>query len=205
MRRRKLLTIAGVVAVLVLSMKDVRCGNNAKEVVLYVSPSGNDSWSGRLPSPNKKKTDGPFATLQRALNEIAKLKAQSAGMLTQPVTIMLRGGVYFLDEPVTITPEHSGNEKNMLIICAYKDEKPVLSGGRKIVGWRKLSQSELPSELKAVAQKGLDVWAAQIPEVKEGKWFFRQLWVNGKRAIRARYPNKGYLQVAEVLDVTPQT
>jgi hypothetical protein len=197
--------MAGVVAVLVLSMNDVRCGNNAKEVVLYVSPSGNDSWSGRLPSPNKKKTDGPFATLQRALNEIAKLKAQSAGMLTQPVTIMLRGGVYFLDEPVTITPEHSGNEKNMLIICAYKDEKPVLSGGRKIVGWRKLSQSELPSELKAVAQKGLDVWAAQIPEVKEGKWFFRQLWVNGKRAIRARHPNKGYLQVAEVLDVTKET
>jgi parallel beta-helix repeat protein len=113
--------------------------------------------------------------------------------LRQPVTIYLRGGIYFLTEPITITPEHSGTEKFPVTIAAYRNERPILSGGRKIVGW------------KPTTVNGRKVWSAEIPEVKEGKWFFRQLWVNGKRAIRARHPNKGYLQVAEVLDVTPQT
>ncbi|HOV76994.1 MAG TPA: hypothetical protein PLS24_03140, partial [Sedimentisphaerales bacterium] len=33
---------------------------------IYVSPSGNDSWSGQIAQPNAQKTDGPVATLQRA-------------------------------------------------------------------------------------------------------------------------------------------
>ncbi|MFA0748524.1 MAG: hypothetical protein ACO2PL_09415, partial [Armatimonadota bacterium] len=162
-------------------------------VTFYVAVNGNDSWSGRLPSPNRTKTDGPFATLKRALEAVKTLKEQQGGTLRQPVTIYLRGGTYFLTEPITITPEHSGTEKFPVTIAAYRNERPILSGGRKIVGW------------KPTTVNGRKVWVAEIPEVKEGKWFFRQLWVNGKRAIRARHPNKGYLQVAEVLDVTPQT
>ena len=42
----------------------------AKEEVLYVSVQGNDAWSGRLPEPNAAKTDGPFATLERARDAI---------------------------------------------------------------------------------------------------------------------------------------
>lgn len=174
-------------------------GGQAKGIVLYVSPSGNDKWSGKLPSPNARKTDGPFATLQRALDEVKRLRADFGGMLRQPVTIQLRGGTYFLNEPILITPEHSGNEQCKLTICAYGDEKPILSGGRRIAGWRRLSAGELPEQLR---EKPVEVWAAQIPEVKDGRWFFRQLWVNGKRARRARHPNSGYLNVAEVMDKT---
>ena len=32
----------------------------------YVSPSGNDNWSGTLANPNQSLTDGPFATIDRA-------------------------------------------------------------------------------------------------------------------------------------------
>jgi hypothetical protein len=48
---------------------------------LYVSPNGNDSWSGRLASPNRTRTDGPFATLERARDAIRALKraGQAAG------------------------------------------------------------------------------------------------------------------------------
>lgn len=164
-----------------------------KGIVFYVAPNGNDAWSGKLASPNKRKTDGPFTTLQRALDVIRDLKREQGGILKQPVTIYLRGGTYFLTEPVTITPEHSGTEKCPVTIAAYRREHPILSGGRRINSWREATLN------------GRRVWAAEIPEVREGKWFFRQLWVNGQRAVRARHPNKGYLQVAEVLDVTPQT
>lgn len=36
------------------------------EEILYLSPSGNDAWSGTLPAPNPGKSDGPLATLERA-------------------------------------------------------------------------------------------------------------------------------------------
>lgn len=182
----------GVALSVFLGVSVVRAQKQSS-VTFYVAVNGNDSWSGRLPSPNRTKTDGPFATLKRALEAVKTLKEQQGGTLRQPVTIYLRGGIYFLTEPITITPEHSGTEKFPVTIAAYRNERPILSGGRKIVGW------------KPTTVNGRKVWIAEIPEVKEGKWFFRQLWVNGKRAIRARHPNKGYLQVAEVLDVTPQT
>ncbi|NLH16219.1 MAG: hypothetical protein GX455_06545, partial [Phycisphaerae bacterium] len=49
---------------------------------LYVSPQGNDRWSGSLAMPNSEKTDGPMATLVAARDAIRK--RTSAGPLTQP-------------------------------------------------------------------------------------------------------------------------
>ena len=36
----------------------------------YVAPDGNDGWSGRSPKANADRTDGPFATLERARDAI---------------------------------------------------------------------------------------------------------------------------------------
>lgn len=38
----------------------------ALDSVIFVSVGGNDSWSGSLPEPNAGKTDGPFASFERA-------------------------------------------------------------------------------------------------------------------------------------------
>src|SRR6058998_2957922 len=61
---------------------------SAQEVLFYVSPEGNDAWSGKLAATNVDKTDGPFATVGKARDTIRQLKAQ--GPLTQPVTVYLR-------------------------------------------------------------------------------------------------------------------
>lgn len=47
---------------------------------------------------------------------------------------------------------------------------------------------------------GKRLWVGDVPEVREGKLFFRELWVNNQRAIRARHPHHGYLKVADVPD-----
>jgi parallel beta-helix repeat protein len=162
-------------------------------VSFYVAPNGKDTWSGKIVRPNTAETDGPFATLQRAFEAVAELKDQKGGVLDQPVTIYLRGGIYFLSKPIVITPEHSGTELCPITVEAYQNEKPIISGGKRISGW------------KEVEVNGKQLWATEIPEVKKEKWFFHQLWVNGKRATRARHPNQGYLRVAEVLDVNSKT
>ena len=59
---------------------------------VYVSPTGNDSWSGRLSDANAERSDGPLATLARARDLVRELKL--SGRLSGPATVWLRGGRY---------------------------------------------------------------------------------------------------------------
>jgi len=100
--------------------------------------------------------------------------------------VVLRGGTYLMPEPLVLTPANS-----KLTIEAYTGEQPILSGGRRIENWRKE---------KFV---GRDVFVADVPGVKEGERFFRQLWINDARATRARQPNRcAYFHVKESPDAT---
>jgi hypothetical protein len=148
---------------------------SAHAAALHVAPDGNDSWSGKLAGPNRDRSDGPLASLQGARDAVRKLKA--AGPLAEPVRVVVAEGNYALTAPVVFSPEDSGTEPCPVSYEAARGAKPVFSGGRRITGW----------------QRGTDgVWIAQAPEVKAGRWYFEQLWVNGKRATRARSPNKFY-------------
>ncbi|MCS6831427.1 MAG: hypothetical protein NZ749_12400 [bacterium] len=144
-------------------------------IYLYVSPNGNDSWSGRQPRPNASRTDGPLASLKGARDAVRRLKA--SGQLRTPVHVRFASGSYPLTEPVVFTPEDSGTAQSPIIYEAAPNAKPVLEGGRRIRGFREWKNG---------------IWAAEIPEVREGKWYFRQLFVNDKRAVRARSPNRFY-------------
>ncbi|MEJ7614356.1 MAG: hypothetical protein SQA66_12055, partial [Candidatus Fervidibacter sacchari] len=61
--------VVGVALSIFLEVSVVKAQKQSP-VTFYVAVNGNDSWSGRLPSPNRTKTDGPFATLQRALDAV---------------------------------------------------------------------------------------------------------------------------------------
>ena len=143
---------------------------------LYVSTNGNDRWSGRLAEPNAERTDGPLATLAGARNAVRQRKLK--GELSGPMTVWLRGGRYPVAAPVVFMPDDSAP----VTYAAYPAEQPILDGGKRITGWR-VESSPLPNG------KGSSVrWVADIPEVAEGKWQFRQLFVNGQRRSRARLP-----------------
>jgi hypothetical protein len=120
----------------------------------YVAVHGSDAWSGTLADPNAARTDGPFATLQRARDAVRGLKA--AGPLAEPVTVYLRGGVYRLERAIDFLPEDSGSPKAPTTYAAYRSERPVLSGGRPITGWQPAEGS---------------LWKTAVPGVKEGRWF----------------------------------
>ncbi|MCC6123391.1 MAG: right-handed parallel beta-helix repeat-containing protein [Pirellulales bacterium] len=143
--------------------------------IFYVAPDGNDSWSGKLAAPNADRSDGPLATLAGARDAVRKLKA--LGPLTKNVVVQIRPGTYRLAAPVVFTAEDSGTDKAPIAYVGIPDEEPVLSGGVPITGWHK-------------GKNG--VWTTTVPGVKEGKWYFRSLWVNGKRCVRARTPNEDW-------------
>jgi len=150
------------------------CGASAlpapqQPTLLCVSTRGNDAWSGKLAGPNQAGTDGPFATLARARDEVRKLKA--AG----PVTVQVRGGTYALPATFALAAEDSGTELAPIIWQAYTGETPLLLGGKTINGFE---------PYKGKILKG-DVGAQGLRAV-----YFRQLLCNGRRMDLARYPNR---------------
>ncbi len=154
-------------------------------LTLYVSPTGNDSWSGRVAEPNADHTDGPLATVAKARDAVRSAKAAS-GHLTQPVTVVLRGGVYHQPEPIVFSAIDSGTNECPITYQAYPGEYPIISGGRVIGGWERDDSAQSQSRCEG------RLWRAAVPAVQAGgKWNFNQLFVNGQRRTRARVPNKG--------------
>ncbi|MCG8311166.1 MAG: right-handed parallel beta-helix repeat-containing protein [Cytophagales bacterium] len=114
-----------------------KCSTKENKVNFYISPDGNDSWSGRSDAPNKEGTDGPFRTLAKARDAV---RSEIPGS-KEDVTVMIRGGKYVLDETVVFGPEDSGNEKCRIIYRNYPGERPVFTSGRTISGWEKLEEA----------------------------------------------------------------
>src|SRR5258706_11516915 len=90
----------------------------------FVAKKGNDNWSGKLAAPNAAGSDGPFATVTKA--------QEAAHAATGARTILVRGGTYVLDKPLSFTAADSN-----LTVAAYPNESPVFSGGARITGWKK--------------------------------------------------------------------
>ena len=157
------------------------CVSYAESLFLYVSPDGNDQWSGR--AANASEQDGPFATIERAQQEVRRLK--SVDSLRGPMTVYLRGGVYYLKQEILFTPEDSGREDAPIRYTNYDDETVFISGGRKLTAWRHVRDNR---------------WVCDLPEAKGDSWRFQQLFVNGERRYRARTPNDGYLRVKDAME-----
>jgi len=134
----------------------------ADAVDLYVAPSGNDA--------NPSTKEQPFASLERAREAARDAKATAA------VTVHVRGGRYELAQPLEFNAADSGAKEQPVTWCAYQDEKPVVSGGTVVTGWRRHDER---------------LWAADVPWVRERGRPFCQLFVNGQRRVRARMPNEG--------------
>jgi len=98
---------------------------------------------------------------------------------------MVRGGTYRLAQPFVLKPEDSGTQECPITYAAYPGEKPVLSGGRTITGWTRTQG---------------DLWTAEVPDVRAGKWVFRQLFVNGQLRHRPRLPKEGEYPIAGAIN-----
>ena len=114
----------------------------------------------------------PVKSLQRA----ADLVGKSAGVI--PVTVYLSGGTYALKAPLILGPEQAGTTEAPVHWKALPGEKVIISGGITVSEWEEEKDGS---------------WSASMPNANLDR--FRSLYINGKRATRARYPDQGYLRV----------
>jgi hypothetical protein len=134
----------------------------AQSVSFNVSANGNDNNPGTVAKP--------FATLHRARDAARNMEKK------EQVDIIIRGGSYYLPETLVLNPGDSGTGGAPVTWRAAENEKVILSGGKIIDGKWKTGDGK--------------IWVVDVPEAKNKQWNFRQLFVDGKRMTRARFPNK---------------
>ena len=164
--------LRGVLLTLTLLTLPVRAAE------FWVSPEGDDRNAGTKESP--------FASVSVAQRKAREVRRVAGANAPEGGTkIVLRGGVYRLAEPLVFRVEDSGRENSPALIEAAPGERPILSGGVAVVNWRK--PSEEIRGLPAIA-KG-NVWVADAPSAGGRPLICRQLWLDDRKAVRARTPN----------------
>jgi len=131
----------------------------APQATFYVSPSGSDAAEGTK--------DAPFKTITQAQKAVRAIN----GSMTGDIEVVLREGTYVLPGTIGFDERDGGKDGHYVRYKAYEGEQPLITGGMAITGW-------------SVHDEANNIWKA---EGVEGN--FRQLYVNGKKAVRACFPN----------------
>ncbi|MDQ0935309.1 RICIN domain-containing protein [Streptomyces turgidiscabies] len=91
--------------------------------------------------------------------------------MSDDIVVNLRGGTYPLTAPISFGTSDSGTNGHTVVYQAYNGETPVITGGKAVTGWTPAANGEYKASV--------------------GSLNFRQLYVNGVRATRARFPDIG--------------
>lgn len=126
----------------------------------YVSTTGSDvTGDGTL--------ENPWQTVAMARDALRNVGAQGGD-----VPVYLRGGTYHLTNTLMFTTADSGKNGHYIVYKSYPGESATISGGKQVTGW-----TQVP---------GKPYWVASVPTSDGFADYFRQLYVNGIRAERAR-------------------
>ncbi len=126
---------------------------------IYVAPNGDDTADGSKATPLK--------SLRIALRQAREMRRLADTPLAEPVNIHILSGTYNLHEPLYVRPEDSGTPLSPTVIIGHDAS---LSGGVSVTGWRKEGKC----------------YVADTPVFNGNLIDFRQLYVNGVKAVRAR-------------------
>lgn len=146
---------------------------------VHVAPNGSDQSTGTA--------EAPFATPERAMIALSEnhSKGEPEGLhervlRSHPARVVLHGGVYELSEALLFSPLSGSTPDQPVVWEAAPGEHPILSGGRRLSGWKIDAQGR---------------WHLTLPEVAKYLDWFGELWVDGQRRPRPRFPKSGYLAI----------
>ncbi len=171
---------------------------------LHVAPSGSDANPGILARP--------FATLEGARDEIRTLKSRG-GLPEGGVAVIVHGGEYRVTGTFRLGAGDGGTETAPVVYRAAPGERPRFRGGLRISGFRPVSEAaildRLPEEARGkVVQVDLRVSGVkQVIPLRLGgfasgagfrTWPAVEVFFDGEAMPLARWPNDGFIQIAEV-------
>lgn len=180
------------------------------KTLLYVAPNGNDAWSGRFAEP--LGSAGPFLTIQRARDEIRKIK-KSGGLPKGGIVVEIRGGTYELATSLALSAEDSGEKDKPIVYRGHKGEEVRILGGQIVTGWQLVTDPAIFAKLDASARGKVlqaDLKSQKITDLSEVKpgagWGTStaglEVFFQNVPMTLARWPNKGFVKIAKTLGPT---
>ncbi|MCL2743951.1 MAG: right-handed parallel beta-helix repeat-containing protein, partial [Planctomycetaceae bacterium] len=124
---------------------------------------------------NPGTKDKPFATLEKARDAVRTFAAAKAN--AEHNIVRIAEGVYEMKAPLVL------DERDSNTLYIGEGSQTVISGGRSLDGWKKENN---------------EVWSVVLPQEDGRDLYFEQLFINGRRAVRARTPNNGFFRPQEV-------
>ena len=131
----------------------------AAQATFYVSPSGSDAADG--------SKEAPFKTITQAQKAVRAIN----GTMTGDIEVILREGTYVLPSTIGFDERDGGKDGHYVRYKAAEGETPMITGGMAITGW-------------TIHDESKNIWKAEGVDAR-----FRQIYVNNKKGIRARFPN----------------
>ena len=174
-------------------------------LTLFVASDGNDNWSGRIATPNEAKNDGPFATLEKARDEIRKLK-QSGQMPSSGVTVEIGGGSYYLEKTFVLEEADSGDENAPIVYRARDGEEVRLSGGRVVNNFKRVTDPAILKRLSPEAEGRIlqaDLKALGITDYGEVKGGGIELFFQDKPMVLSRWPKDDFVKIVGLVGGDP--
>ncbi len=159
-----------------------------KTVEFFVSAEGNDANAGTEAAP--------FKTIEKAKESVSVQLSETPG---KRVVVNIKGGVYYLENPLVFSAEDSGTDNAPVVYKAVDGEQPVFTGSRKVKNWKLLDNAEKLSLLPAdgrgkvyvadLKSAGISNWGDPT-EIGKRPEFFCQ----GQMQTLARWPNDGFVR-----------
>lgn len=178
---------------------------NTQNLTLFVANDGNDDWSGRIASPDSTRDDGPFATLERARDEIRGLK-QAGRMPKGGVTVEIRGGIYLREKAFELNEADSGSADAPIVYRSRKNEEVRLVGGKFVTGFKKVTDPAILGRLSPEARGNVlqaDLKALGITDFGEAKERGLELFFQNKPMTLSRWPNDDFVRIVNLVGGDP--
>lgn len=184
-------------------------GGPAHGFDLFVTVDGNDDWTGRTHVQTADGDNGPFATLERARDEIRRMRREKT-LPPGGVTVYLGGGMYHRDNAFELTAGDAGLPTRPIAYRSMPNETVIISGGKPIGDFKPVTDESILAKLDPAARdhvlqadlkaQGFDDFGQMRP-----RGFGRgpqpagfELFFNDEPMTMSRWPNDDYVGIASV-------
>lgn len=199
MKRSSLYTNSGILVATFLITFSVSLATTARaeRLIIHVDPNGSDTAKGTRKAP--------FATLERARDEVRKLKKENGSAL-ESIEVRLASGTYQLARPFELTQDDSGSPCNRIIYQAGKGAAVRLCGGKEITGFQPVTDPAILARLDKSAHGKVyqvDLKSQGITNYGKADGGGLELFFNDQPMTVSRWPNDGFVRIVDVLNINP--
>lgn len=174
-------------------------------ITLHVASDGNDAWSGRLPRPNAGRSDGPLATWLHARDAVRALRSDGK-LPAGGVEVRFQAGTYALAAPIQLQGEDGGEPGAPVIYRADDGAEVRISGGVAVTNLTALDDAGRLARLEPGARGHVlqaDLRALGLTDFGSAGGGGLELFFADQPMPVSRWPNTGFVRIAEVLGSTP--